>query len=54
MEKLLASASRIPAKGELDRLHAAVESLKKKNLISEENSLMVNEFIDSGNLKFVS
>jgi vacuolar-type H+-ATPase subunit H len=54
MEKLLSSAARVPSKDELDRLHTAVENLKKKNLISEENSLMVNEFLDSGNLKFVS
>ena len=54
MEKLLSSASRIPTQEELDRLHAAVESLKNKNMISEENSLMVNEFLDSSNLKFVS
>ena len=54
MEKLLASAARIPSVEELDRLHTAVENLKNKNLISEENSLMVNEFLDSGNLKFVS
>jgi hypothetical protein len=54
MEKLLSSASRIPTKEELNRLHIAVENLKKKNLISVENSLMVNDFLDSGNLKFVS
>lgn len=54
MEKLLSSAARVPSKEELDRLHIAVENLKQKNLISEENSLMVNEFLDSGNLKFVS
>lgn len=54
MESLLSSAARIPSKEELERLHIAVANLKKKNLISEENSLMVNEFLDSGNLKFVS
>jgi len=54
MEKLLSSAARIPTPEELDRLHTAVESLKNKNLISEEYSLMVNEFLDSSNLKFVS
>ena len=54
MEKLLSSASKTPTNDELDRLHIAVENLKRKNLISEENSLMVNEFLDSGNLKLVS
>ena len=54
MESLLSSAARIPSNEELERLHIAVANLKKKNLISEENSLMVNEFLDSGNLKFVS
>ena len=54
MEKLLSSAARVPTKEELDRLHSAVENLKRKNFISEESSLMVNEFLDSGNLKFVS
>ncbi len=54
MERLLASVARLANKEELDRLHLAVESLRNKNLISEDSSMMVNDFLDSNKLKFVS
>jgi hypothetical protein len=54
MESLLASVARLASKEELDRLHLAVESLRNKNLISEDSSMMVNDFLDSNKLKFVS
>ena len=54
MERLLSSAARTPNKEELDRLFIAVGNLKAKNLISEEGSIMISDFLESNNLKFVS
>jgi hypothetical protein len=52
--KLLSSSSRSTKKEEIDRLQIAVNGLKKKKFISEENSFMLSDFLNSGKLKFVS
>jgi hypothetical protein len=54
MQQLLASASRSAKEEEITRLHSAVQSLKQKNLISDESALLVSEFLASGNLKLVN
>jgi hypothetical protein len=54
MQQLLVSTSRSPKEEETIRLHSAVQSLKQKNLISEESALLVSEFLESGNLKLVN
>jgi hypothetical protein len=52
--ELLSSATRAANEEEVARLHSATERLKSKGLISNESSSMLNDFLNSGNLKFGS